>query len=288
MKSGLQKVICTGIAALAIQSIARAEETTAAVTATNNSEKISYSIGVSIGNSIKRGGFEVDPKVVGEAINDVLSGAKLKIDEKEAQQTITAYQQELRAKREQERIKLAEKNRVESEKFLAANKQKEGIKTHDVKLGDTTAELQYKVLSEGSGESPKPADTVTFNYVATTVDGKEIDSTIKRGQPLKLVLSQYPIAGVKEALQLMKPGAKWQVFIPPALGFGDRTPAPNIEPSSVLVFEVELVSSEAPQPLTSDIIRVPSKEEMDKGAQPETITTEDLKKMMQTNSAGKK
>lgn len=283
--TSLNKVLCIGIAAVAFQSVSQAQDTPAT---TNSTEKLSYSIGVSIGNSIKRGGFEVDPKVVGQAINDVLTGGELKINEQQAQEAIMAYQQELRAKREQERVKLAEKNRVAAEEFLAANKSKEGVKIHGVKQGETTVELQYKVLAEGSGGSANLDDNVTFNYSATTIDGKEIDSTAKRGQPVKTVLGQFPIAGVKEALQLMKPGAKWQLFLPPVLAFGDRSPAPNIEPGIAIIFELELVSAEVREPLTSDIIKVPSKEELDKGAKIETFKAEDIKRMMQTNSAGKK
>ncbi|MBC8096439.1 MAG: FKBP-type peptidyl-prolyl cis-trans isomerase, partial [Akkermansiaceae bacterium] len=89
-------------------------------------------------------------------------------------------------------------------------------------------------------------------------------------------------------LQLMKAGSKWQLFVPPVLAFGDRSPVPNVEPGSAIIFEVELVSAEVREPLTSDIIKVPSKEELDKGAKIETFKAEDIKRMMQTNSAGKK
>jgi FKBP-type peptidyl-prolyl cis-trans isomerase FklB len=284
MKSGLQKVVALSIATLAIQSTSAAE----IPVSTNSTQNLSYSIGVSIGNSIKRGGFEVDPKVVGEAIQDVLSGATVKVTEQQAQETIRAYQQETMAKREQERLRLAEKNRAEAEKFLAMNKQKEGVKVHSVKQGEGAVELQYKVITEGSGASPRLDDSVTFNYAATTSDGKEIDSTAKRGQPVKTVLAQFPIVGVKEALQLMKPGAKWQLFIPPVLAFGDRSPAPNVEPGSAIVFDVELVSAEPREPLTSDIIKVPSKEELDKGAKIETLTPADVKRLMESNSAAEK
>lgn len=283
MKSGLQKVVCLSLAVMSMQLVARADE--AAAASTNSTENLSYSIGMSIGNNLKQGGYEVDPKVVGEAIQDVLSGAHLKMTEKEAQETIMKFRQELQARHEKERAQLAEKNHAEAEKFFAANKEKEGVKVEAVKQGDSTEEFQYKVLNEGSGSSPKAQDTVTFNYTATTLDGKEIDSTRKRGQPVKTVLNQFPIAGVKEALQRMKPGAKWQVFVPPALAFGDRGAGQNVEPGSAMIFELELVGFDEPQPLTSDIIKVPSKEELDRGAKIEVIKPEDVKRMQQTNAA---
>ena len=284
MKSGLKQVVCLSLAVAALQFVAHADETPAA---TNSTEDLSYSVGMSIGNSLKQGGYEVDPRVVGEAIRDVLSGAPTKMTDKQAQETIMKFRQEQQAKREQERAQLAEKNHAEAEKFFAANKEKEGVKVEPVKHGDATVELQYKVLAEGSGNSPKAQDTVTFNYTATTLSGKEIESTSKRGQPVKSVLNQYPITGVREALQLMKSGAKWQVFIPSALAFGDNGRG-QVEPGSALIFELELVGFDEPQPLTSDIIKVPSKEELDRGAKIEVIKPEDVKRMQESNAAGKK
>jgi FKBP-type peptidyl-prolyl cis-trans isomerase len=295
MKSGLKKIVSISIAALAIHSISRADENAAPPAAINSTEKLSYSLGLNIGNSLKRAGFEVDPKIIGDAIRDVVSGGQLKLTEQQAKETINAYQQELQAKRQQERLKLAEKNHQESEKFLAANKNKPGVKVQEVKLADgKTAELQYKVLAEGTGDSPKPEDNVTFNYRFTTLDGKEVDSSTKRGQPTKTVLNSFPIRGVKEALQQMKVGEKRELFIPSSLAFEDRGAGPNVDPGAGIIFEAELVSFEAPQapqPLTSDIIKVPSKEELDKGAKIEVIKPEDVKKMQmqqQSNSPAAK
>jgi FKBP-type peptidyl-prolyl cis-trans isomerase FklB len=286
MKSGSLKVVTVGVAAALLQSLCMAAEQPGLA---NPTDKLSYSIGMSVGVSLKRGGFEVDTKVVADAINAVLSGGELKMTEQEAQQTIAAYQQELRAKREQERVQLAEKNRAEMEKFLAANKQNPGIQVHEVKVSENnTAELQYKVLSEGEGESPRPEDTVTFNYTAKKIDGTEIDSTARRGQPAKTVLNHYRIAGVKEALQKMKPGSKWQLFIPSSLAFGDTGDGQNVEPGSAIIYEVELVGfdkPQPPQPLTSDIIKVPSKEELDRGEKIQVITAEELRRMQETNAA---
>ena len=125
-------------------------------------------------------------------------------------------------------------NRKAGEAFLTANKSKEGVKT----LPDG---LQYKILKEGSGPKPTANDTVTVNYRGTLIDGKEFDSSYKRGQP-----ASFPVSGVikgwTEALQLMPVGSKWQLFIPPDLAYGDHPPDPSIGAGDTLVFEVELLS----------------------------------------------
>jgi hypothetical protein len=151
--------------------------------------------------------------------------------------------------------------------------------------------MQYKVITEGTGAIPKSNDTVTVNYRGTLVNGKEFDSSAKRGQPAKFQVNRV-VRGWTEALQMMKAGSKWEVYIPSALAYGDRG-NPSIEPGSTLIFEVELVGADAPapppppaQPLTSDIIRVPSAEELKKGAKIEVIKAEDLEKL--TNSAANK
>lgn len=284
MKSGSKQAVVVALAIAGLPMFCGAAEPI-----TNATEKLSYSIGMSIGVNIKRAGFEVDPEVVGRAIKETLAGGELRMTEQEAQQTIMAYQQELRTRREQERQQLAQKNRAAAEKFLAENKQKPGVKVHEVSLPDgSKAELQYIVQSAGQGASPRPEDTVTFNFKITSLDGKEVDSSARLGQPAKTVLSHYRLAGIKEALQKMSAGAKWQLFLPSSLAFGEMG-APNTEPGSAVICEVELVSFEEPQPLTSDIIKVPSKEELDKGAKIEYIKAEDARKMQQTNSAaGKK
>jgi FKBP-type peptidyl-prolyl cis-trans isomerase FklB len=248
-------------------------------------EKISYGIGMNIGNNLKRSGYDVDVDVLAGAIKDVLAGKEMRLNEAQAREALMNYQKELNAKREEERMKLAEKNRKAGEEFLAENKKKEGIKVLRVTLpdGTNTAELQYKVLTEGTGELPKSNDTVTVNYRGTLIDGKEFDSSAKRGQPAKFQLTGV-IRGWTEALKIMKAGSKWQLFIPSALAYGDRPFGQLIEPGSTLLFDLELVSTEAPpaltppQPLTSDIIKVPSADELKKGAKIEVIKPEDVDK----------
>jgi FKBP-type peptidyl-prolyl cis-trans isomerase len=139
---------------------------------------------------------------------------------------------------QQKQTATAEKNGAEAEKFLAANKTKEGVKT-------TESGLQYKVLKEGSGAQPKSSDTVTVNYRGTLPDGTEFDSSYKRGQP-----ASFPVSGVikgwTEALQLMKVGSKLQLFIPASLAYGEQG-RPGIPPNSLLIFEVELMDVKSPQ-----------------------------------------
>jgi FKBP-type peptidyl-prolyl cis-trans isomerase FklB len=199
-----------------------------------------------------------------------------------------AYQQ-------QARTQVADKNKKEGEAFLAENKKKEGVKTQAVTLQDgATAELQYKVITAGTGDIPKSNDTVTVNYRGTLVNGKEFDSSAKHGGPAKFQVNRV-VRGWTEALQLMKTGSKWELYIPSALAYGDNGSGPMIEPGSTLVFEVELVGIEAPapppppaQPLTSDIIKVPSAEELKKGAKVEVIKAEDVEKHIKAAAATNK
>jgi len=272
------KLILVGVLGVAfLQPTFRAAAADEKAELKDQKTKISYAIGMNIGNNLKRSGYDVDVDVLAGAIRDVLAGKEMKMTEPQAREALMAYQKEMTAKREEERAAKAEKNRKEGEAFLAENKKKEGVKTHTVTLQDgKTAELQYKVLKEGTGPLPKTNDIVTANYRGTLINGTEFDSSAKQGAPLKRSINQV-IRGWTEALLMMKAGSKWELFIPSTLAYGDRAQGPNIEPGSTLIFEVELVSSETPpppvppQPLTSDIIKVPSADELKKGAKIEVI-----------------
>ncbi len=238
--------------------------------------RFSYSLGLSLGTNIKRNGVdpaEVDLDLFVRGFRDA-NGASPLLNETEARSAILAYQTEARQR-------MAAKNKATADEFLAANKSKEGVVT-------TASGLQYKILAEGAGNPPKATDNVTVHYKGTLLDGTEFDSSYKRGQPATFGVTQV-IKGWTEALQLMKPGAKWQLFIPPNLAYGEQG-RPGIPPNSLLIFEVELLSvqtaaaaaSPAPtQPITSDIIRVPSKEELERGAKIEIIKASDLEKLKQ-------
>ncbi len=197
-------------------------------------EKISYIIGVNIGRNLKAQSVEVDPDMISQGLKDVSSGGKLLMTDDEMKETMTAFQKEMMKKHEEELKKAGEKNKAEGEAFLAANKKKPGVVT-------LPSGLQYKVIKEGKGKSPKATDIVTVNYKGTLVDGTEFDSSFKRGQP-----ATFPVNGVikgwTEALQLMKEGSKWELFIPSNLAYGERGAGKVIGPNATLIFEVELLS----------------------------------------------
>ena len=246
-------------------------------------EKASYGIGVIFGTQIKGGNMDVDTDTVISAMKEVLADKPTKLTAMQAREAIGNYQREQMAK-------VAEKNKKDGEAFLAENKNKSGIKTKTVTLPDgKTAELQYKIIKEGTGETPNSNDTVRVNYRGTLINGKEFDSTAKHGaEPSKLGVS-HVIKGWTEALEMMKVGSKWKIFLPAALAYGDRPAGPDIGPGSTLVFEMELVGIEPPpppappaqpaQPLTSDIIRVPSADELKKGEKIQVLKPEDVERL---------
>jgi FKBP-type peptidyl-prolyl cis-trans isomerase len=197
-------------------------------------EKISYSIGMDIGGNLKRGSVEVDPDVLAKGLKDSYTGGNTLLTEDQARQAIEDFQNALMAKKEETMRKLTEKNKADGEKFLAENAKKEGVKS-------LPSGLQYREITPGKGKSPKTSDTVTTHYKGTLIDGTEFDSSYKRGEPLSFPVSGV-IAGWTEALQLMKEGAKWQLFIPSSLAYGERGAGGVIGPDTTLVFEVELIS----------------------------------------------
>jgi FKBP-type peptidyl-prolyl cis-trans isomerase FklB len=289
MRNGLKLILAAGFGLAMLQGVSGAEDKPAAEKPMGEfkdaKEKLSYSIGVNIGNNLKRNGFEVDTEVLSGALKDAFAGKETKMTDPQAMEVIRAHQTELRNKQMEERKKVGEKNKQEGAAFLAENKKKDGIKVHEVKMPDgTTAEMQYKVITDGTGPIPKSTDTVTVNYRGTLINGTEFDSSAKHGQPLKFQVNRV-VRGWTEALQLMKVGSKWQLFLSSTLAYGDSGSGPTIEPGATLIFDIELVSTEAPappptpQPLTSDIIRVPSAEEIKKGAKIEVIKPEDAERM---------
>ena len=197
-------------------------------------DKVSYSIGLNIGNNFKSQSVDINPDILAKGIKDALSGSKPLMTETEIQETMAAFQKEMNAK-QAERIKaLGEKNKKEGETFLAENKKKDGVKT-------TASGLQYKIIKAGNGAKPKATDTVTVNYRGTLIDGKEFDSSYKRGEPASFPLNGI-VPGWTEALQLMPVGSKWQLFLPSGLAYGEHGSGREIGPNATLVFEVELVS----------------------------------------------
>jgi FKBP-type peptidyl-prolyl cis-trans isomerase FklB len=200
----------------------------------NYKDKVSYIIGMDIGNNLKKQSIDVNPDILVKGIKDVFSGGKTLLTDQEVRETITAFQKEMMVKQEELAKKLGEKNKKEGESFLAENKKKEG--------GNILASgLQYKVIKAGSGKKPKLTDTVTTHYLGTLIDGTEFDSSYRRGKPASFSVNGV-IPGWTEALQLMEEGAKWQLFIPPNLAYGERGSGRVIGPNATLIFEIELIS----------------------------------------------
>jgi FKBP-type peptidyl-prolyl cis-trans isomerase FklB len=196
-------------------------------------DKESYSLGYQFGQSLKRQGLAIDLEIYTSGIRDALSGAKPLLSQEEVNKTVSEIQSRVMAARQKEMQELADKNLSEGKAFLEANRKKEGVKT-------LSSGLQYKVLAEGSGKTPKATDEVTVNYRGTLIDGTEFDSSYGRGKPLTVKVNGV-IRGWSEALQLMKAGSRWQLFIPPDLAYGERVMG-RIPPNSTLIFEVELIS----------------------------------------------
>lgn len=209
-------------------------KTPAPVTLQTPKDKLSYSIGMNIGKSLKRDNLDVDPEILLRALKDVLAGGKPLMSDEEVQSTLTNLQTELRKRQQEEREQQAETNKKEGDAFLAANKTKEGVVV-------LPSGLQYKILQEGTGPKPTATDTVTVNYRGTLLNGTEFDSSYKHGQPASFPVGRI-IKGWTEALELMPVGSKWQLFIPADLAYGPNGAAPSIGPNSTLVFEVELLS----------------------------------------------
>jgi FKBP-type peptidyl-prolyl cis-trans isomerase FklB len=222
------------VAALAIVLVAGQAYAGDQVTLKSQKDKVSYIIGLNIGTNMKRQSVEVDTDLLLKGLKDGLSGSKPILTEEEMRQTMTAFNEEMKKKHDEEVAKQGEENKKEGEKFLAENKKKEGVVT-------LPSGLQYKIITKGKGKSPTLNDTVTVNYRGTLIDGKEFDSSYKRGKP-----ATFPVKGVipgwTEALQLMKPGSKWELFMPSDLAYGARGAGNVIGPNATLIFEVELLS----------------------------------------------
>ncbi|MDT8322655.1 MAG: FKBP-type peptidyl-prolyl cis-trans isomerase [Bacteroidota bacterium] len=196
-------------------------------------DSVSYAIGYNIGTNFKMQSIEVDPAVVAAAMRDIMNEGDTKLTEEEAQQVWMSYQQEMMAKQQQEREASGAKNKEAGVKWLAENKDKEGVVT-------TESGLQYKVIEMGEGPKPSQTDKVRVHYRGRLIDGTQFDSSYDRGEP-----AEFPVGGViagwTEALQLMPVGSKWEVYIPSELGYGERGAGDDIGPNATLIFEVELL-----------------------------------------------
>lgn len=194
--------------------------------------KISYYMGYNIAKSLKMQDVKVDVNAMKAAIEDVYAGKESKYSEAEMKDIMTNFQQTMMKKYKAKMEKEGAENSAKAKEFLEKNK-----KDKDVK--ETASGLQYKVIKEGKGKQPQDTDRVKVNYKGTLIDGTEFDSSYKNNEP-----AEFPVKGVipgwTEALKLMKEGSKWQLFIPPALAYGEQG-SRDIPPNSLLIFEVELI-----------------------------------------------
>ncbi len=193
-----------------------------------NTAEASYSIGFKLGSGFRRQGAPVDLQALIKGLQEGSAGKKSALTEEQMEAALEAFQNDVATR-------LPEKNKKEGEAFLAANAKQQGVKT-------TKSGLQYRVLKEGTGPSPKATDSVTTHYKGTLLDGTVFDSSYERNEPATFAVNGV-ITGWTEALQLMKVGSKWQLFVPSDLAYGPRG-RPGIEPNATLVFEVELLAIE--------------------------------------------
>ena len=193
-------------------------------------DSVSYSLGVLVAQNLKGQGFsDLNAEQFASGVADVIAGANQRISTEAAQDMVNAYMQKAMASQYEESI-------AEEKAFLEENAKNEGVVT-------LPSGLQYQIITEGSGESPKATDKVIAHYKGYLTHGKVFDSSYQRGEP-----TTFPVNGViqgwQEALQLMKPGAKWKLFIPNDLAYGERGAGQAIPPYATLIFEIELIGVE--------------------------------------------
>lgn len=207
---------------------------------TTPAERLGYALGSDIGKNFKKNEMEIDIKAFIQGFDDGMTDAKPLLTPDEIREIQKTAITEMRNKLKERRTMTAEKNKKEGEAFLAENGKKEGVVT-------TESGLQYEVLTEGSGPIPKKTDRVNVNYAGKLLDGTEFDSSYKRGKPATFGVSGV-IAGWTEALQLMKTGSKWRLYVPSSLAYKERGAGQNIGPNATLIFDIELLSiEEAPK-----------------------------------------
>lgn len=197
-------------------------------------DRISYALGLSMGNNFKASGIKsISVQDFADGVAAVYDGLAPRMSYDEAKQEIQRYFGEMEKEQQAQAAKMAEVNAKAGEAFLSENGKRVEVKT-------TASGLQYEVLEEGTGESPKASDTVEVHYTGRLIDGTVFDSSVERGVPATFGVTQV-IPGWVEALQLMKTGAKWRLFIPSQLAYGPQGAGGMIGPNQTLIFDVELL-----------------------------------------------
>jgi len=246
-------------------------------------KRFGYGLGANYAKLMQQNNLDVDLDMFLQGMKDILKNESL-MNEEDISATMKEVNQFVSDWKKAEQEKQAKENEAEGKAFLESNKSKEGVKT----LGSG---LQYKVIQQGDGPIPNASDKVSVHYKGTFLDGKEFDSSYKRNKAASFNVTGV-IRGWTEALQLMKVGSKWQLFVPSDLAYGTKGNR-NIPPNSTLLFEVELLGIEEPPkpkkaaPITSDIIKVPSAEELKKGAQIEVIKKDEVDEYLKKEAENK-
>ena len=202
----------------------------------NQKKKVSYAIGLDIGKNFKERAMDLDMDILIQGLRDAQGSGQPLLGSEEIQKVMTQFQQDMMKVEQEKRSGQAQVNKAKEEAFLKENAKKPGVKV-------TASGLQYMVISNGTGPQPKATDTVKVHYRGTLLDGTEFDSSYKRNQPAVFPLNGV-IKGWTEALQLMKVGSKWQVFLPASLAYGEHGAGQVIGPNATLIFDVELLGIE--------------------------------------------
>ncbi|MBU0992829.1 MAG: FKBP-type peptidyl-prolyl cis-trans isomerase [Proteobacteria bacterium] len=196
--------------------------------------KISYVLGQSIGGDFKRNGYDIDIDIFIDSFREAYGGMDCRMPVAEMRHIMMNFQQYIREDQQKKQMAAVEKNLIQGNAFLEENRKKENVIT-------TESGLQYKILRKGSGKKPLSTDDVVTHYEGKTIDGKIFDSSYKRGTP-----ASFPVSGVikgwQEVLQLMEEGAKWEIFVPSDLAYGQAGSGGTIEPHSTLIFTIELIA----------------------------------------------
>jgi FKBP-type peptidyl-prolyl cis-trans isomerase FklB len=209
----------------------------------NPTEKLSYALGMDLGNQFRKQTVQVNPEVFLQGLKDAIAGSKTLLTEEQVRSQISELQNQMRTKYLVERATIGRTNKSEGEAFLAGNKSQPGVIALE-------SGLQYRIIKAGDGQKPSLQDTVLCNYRGTLINGTEFDNSYKQNKPASFPVAKV-IKGWTEALQRMPVGSKWQLFVPPSLAYGENGAGSVIGPNATLIFEVDLVAIQ-PKSQTAD------------------------------------